>query len=151
MKRRSRRYPPQSITDTDFTGDIATFSDTLQNATLLLHNIEKAVKEVCLLINKKNLDVIIQSLNGVNLKEVTDYKYLGSNIENTTKYINIRIGIAWAAMNKMSQIWKSEIPKSTKISFFCAAVESILLYGSECRMLANALSKKLDGTYTRLL
>ena len=110
-KRRSRRYPPQRITDTDFTDDIATFSDTLKNATLLLHNIEIAIKEVGLLINEKktefisfNMNGIIQSLNGVSLKEVTDYKNLISHIENTAKDVNIRIGITWAAMNKMSQI-----------------------------------------------
>ena len=61
--------------DTDFTDDIATFSDTLQNATLLLLNIEMAAKEVGLLINEKktefmsfNLNGIIQSRNGVKLK-----------------------------------------------------------------------------------
>ena len=42
-----------------------------------------------------NLNGIIQSLNGVNLKEVTDHKYLGSHIEITAKDINIRIGITW--------------------------------------------------------
>ena len=38
VKRRSRRYPPQRITDTDFEDDIATFPDTLQNITLLIYN-----------------------------------------------------------------------------------------------------------------
>ena len=74
VKRRRRRYPPQRITDTDFADDIDTFSETLQNATLLLHNIKIAPKEVGLLINGKktefmsfSLNGIVQSLNGVNL------------------------------------------------------------------------------------
>ena len=48
--------------------------------------------------------------------KVTDCKYFGSYIENTAKDMNIRIAITWKAINKMSQIWKSEIPKSSKIS-----------------------------------
>ena len=51
-----------------------------------------------------NLNGIFQSLSGFYLKEVTDYKYLGSHIENTAKDKNIRIGITWRVMNKMSQI-----------------------------------------------
>ena len=111
VKGRSRRYLTQRITDTDFTDNITTFSDTLQNATLQLRNIEIAATEVGLLINKKktefmsfNLNGIFQSLSGFYLKEVTDYKYLGSHIENTAKDKNIRIGITWRVMNKMSQI-----------------------------------------------
>ena len=82
------------------------------------NNIEIAATEVGLLINEKkpefmsfNLNRIFQSLNGVYLKGVTDYKYLGSHIENTVKDKNIRIGITQTVMNKMSQIWKGEIPK----------------------------------------
>ena len=70
--------------------------------------------------NPKAFDVFRGKRNGTSdpngLKEVTDCKYFGSYIENTAKDINIRIPITWKAINKMSQIWKSEIPKSTKIS-----------------------------------
>ena len=100
VKRRSRRYSPQRITDTYFVNDTVTFSDTLQNATLLLHDIDITAKQVNPLKNEKktkfmsfNLSGIIQSLNGVHLKEVTDYKYLGSHKENTVKDTNSRISI----------------------------------------------------------
>ena len=84
-----------------FADDIAAFFDTLQNATLLLHNIEVAAKEVDILINGKKTWFMSFCLSW--------------------------IGIAWSAMNEMSQIWESEIPKSTEISFSRASVESILL------------------------
>ena len=59
--------------------------------------------------------------------------------------------ITLVGIKKMSQIWKSEVPKSTKNAFFRPAVDGILRYGCENWMLANKLSKKLDRTYTRLL
>ena len=58
---------------TNFSDVIATFSDTMQNAALLLHNAEIAAKEVDLLINKNKTEFMsfnwngtIQSLNRVS-------------------------------------------------------------------------------------
>ena len=38
-----------------------------------------------------------------------------------------------------------------KVNIFKAAVESILLYGSECWTLTKEEEHQLDGCYTRLL
>ena len=43
------------------------------------------------------------------------------------------------------------IAKSTKIKFFRACDENILLYGAETWTISKELEKRLDGTYTRLL
>ena len=51
----------------------------------------------------------------------------------------------------MRTLWKSNLSASLKISFFRAAVESILLYGAEGWTLSNRLEARLDGCYTRLL
>ena len=51
----------------------------------------------------------------------------------------------------MRSLWKSNLYKTLKISFFRAAVESILLYGAEGWTLTNKLESRLDGCYTRLL
>ena len=53
--------------------------------------------------------------------------------------------------NKIRTLWKSALPASLKISFFRAAVESILLYGTEGWKITNKLEARLDGCYTRLL
>lgn len=81
VERKSRKYPPQRIMVTDFADDIGTFSETLQNAVLLLQNIKISGKLAGKFINKtktefilSKMNSIIQSLNGVNS---TDYKYLG--------------------------------------------------------------------------
>lgn len=47
-------------------------------------------------------------------------------------------------------IWQSNIPRLTKLAFFRACVENMLLYGSEAWVI-KALQDQLDGTYTWLL
>ena len=53
------------------------------------------------------MNVVIKSLNGKNIKEVSDFKYLVSYIQSTEKYINIRLAKGWAALNEINSIWKA--------------------------------------------
>ena len=43
------------------------------------------------------------------------------------------------------------MPRATKVGVLFVAVESVLLYGSESWTLTEALTKRLDRLYTRLL
>ena len=54
-------------------------------------------------------------------------------------------------MGKLDNVWKSNLPRETKINFFRATDESILLYGSETWTTTEKMIEHLDGTYTRLL
>ena len=65
----------------------------------------------------------------------------------------VRKGLAWNACNKLHHIWQSGISNSTKLAFFRASVESILLVGAETWTMKSDLQERLDGTYmyTRLL
>ena len=63
----------------------------------------------------------------------------------------MRKALAWRALNGMTSVWKSNLPRHIKISFLSATVESILLYGSDCWSLTQALQKSLDGCFTRML
>ena len=91
------------------------------------------------------------TLTGKQLKCVKDFKYLGSWISSSEKDMNTRIGLAWAAANKMDIIWQSAMRTELKIQFFRSTVESVLLYGSESWTLTKKMEKRLDGNYTRLL
>ena len=93
----------------------------------------------------------IKSLNGKDIKKVSDFKYLGSYIQSTEKDMNIRLAKSWAALNKMNAIWKSRLPDRIKRNFFRATVESVLVYGSVSWTLTKALEKRLSGNYTRML
>ena len=49
----------------------------------------------------------MSSQNGERIKQVNDFKYLGSYIASTEHDINVRIGKAWSALNQLTNIWKS--------------------------------------------
>ena len=93
----------------------------------------------------------MKTLNGTVLKQVDDYKYLGSFVSSSEKDFKTRKGMAWSACNDLHHIWVSNISTKLKIQIFKAIVEPILLYGSETWTLSAKLEKRLDGTYTRLL
>ena len=100
-------------------------------------------------LNPKS-EIGMNSLDGSKIEKVNDFKYLGSY--TTTSYgMDLRIEQAWGAMNYLNKVWKSNIKRATKTKVFKASVESILLYGSDSWSLTKTLSKKLDGTYTRML
>ena len=71
----------------------------------------------------------LKLLDGTKLKEVNDFKYLGSWVYSTEEDIRIGKDLAWAAANKMKKIWKSNISMNLKERLFVATAESVLLYG----------------------
>ena len=104
----------------NYADDLAIVTYKTNEAILLLHTIEKAAKEIELSINTRKkkfisinqgIDEVIKSLNGNNIKEFSDFKYLGipwelalelassSYIQSTEQYINIRLTKSWAALN----------------------------------------------------
>ena len=91
------------------------------------------------------------TLEGKSLKQVNDFKYLGSWIAKSKKDMDVRIGMAWKALNKMEKVWKSGLHRLLKVKFFRATVESVLLYGAESWTLTKVMTRRLDGTYTRML
>ena len=90
-------------------------------------------------------------INGKPLEEVGDFKYLGSYIATTSRDINIRKGQAWKALESLNVFWKSGMSRKIKTKIFRAAVEPVLLYGSETWSLKKADIRALDGVYTRML
>ena len=121
----------------DYADDLALTSDTIDEASKLLHYVETAAREIGLYINVKKTEYIacnqegqIQSLDGTNIKSVKEFVYLGSNIQSTERDIAIRKGKAWGALDALNKIWKSKLPDKLKRKFFRATVESVLFYGS---------------------
>ena len=116
-----------------------------QNVGLFLN----AKKTKFIHINRTNDDKLYSS-DDSEIERVDDFLYLGSYTE-TDHDMNVRIAQAWNALHSLRKIWKSNISKHTKTKVFKACVESILLYGSESWTLNIARTKRLDGTYTRML
>lgn len=157
-KRTSRRNAAKTIVDVDYADDLAIMSDSIDNATDLLHSVEKTAREIGLYINATKTEFMsynqegqIKSLDGNEIKEVDNFVYLGSNVQSTEKDIQIRKAKAWVALNKLDRIWKSNMSSKLKRNFFKATVESVLLYGSTTWTLTKQQGARLDGTYTRML
>ena len=158
IKKRSRRYPAKTITDADYANDIALPANTPNQAETLLHSLEWAATSIGLHVNALKTEYMcynqtgnISTLDGTTLKLVDKFTYLGSSISSTEKDIDTRLMKAWAAIDRCSIIWKSDLTDKMKHSFFKVAVVSILLYGCTTWMLTKRLKKKLDGNYTRML
>ena len=98
-----------------------------------------------------NQEGSIHTLGGDIVKQVLSFIYLGSEVSDTESDVNIRIGKAWAALNKMKMIWESGLSDGLKRKFFRATVEAVLLYGSVTWTLTKHLEQRLSGTYTRML
>ena len=90
------------------------------------------------------------SSDGSPIELVQDFKYLGGYTDSGYDMITC-IGQAWSALNSLDKVWKAAIKNETKLKVFKASVETILLYGSESWTLNVAQSKKLDGSYTKML
>ena len=82
---------------------------------------------------------------------MNDFNYLGSKIISSESDIQVRIGSAWSALNKLTPIWKSNLDVSIKREFFRATVESVLTYSSQAWTLTKSLENKLNGAYTHML
>ena len=90
----------------------------------------------------------ISTLKGGSLKLVDKFANFGSSVSSTE---NAWLVKAWTAIDRLSVIWKSDLPDKIKCNFVPAAVVSILLYGCTTWMLTKRVEKKLDGNRTRIL
>ena len=57
----------------------------------------------------------------------------------------------WQSLNKMSNVWKSDLSNKRKLNLFRATSESILLYGCQTWTITKSEEARLDGCYTRML
>jgi len=157
----TRRIPNKYLTDLDFADDIALVSDSVDNAQIMISLIEKVALRIGLKINRPKTEyllvghfespVVITLSSGI-INEVKDFKYLGSWLMDSTKDFKVREALAWKVCIRLQKIWKSKsISRAVKLNLFLACVESTLLYNAVTWTLTNTLSKKLDGSYTRLL
>ena len=157
-KKRSRRYPAETITDANYADDIAILANTPNQAEILLHSLERAAAGIVLHVNAHKTEYMrfnqtghISKLEGTSLKLMDRFTYLGNSVLSTEKDIDTRLMKAWTAIDKLSNIWKSNLTDKMKRRFFQAAVVSILLYGCTTWTLTKRLEKKLDDNYTRTL
>ena len=117
------------LTDLDFADDLALVSEAIQNLEDLLHSLETSASQVGLYCNEGKTEFIsstgnllpLTSLNGINIKLVNDFKYLGSYINSSENDFKIRKGLAWKAYNKLNKIWHSNFSNTLKFQNFLSS------------------------------
>ena len=98
-------------------------------------------------------------LQGSPIKQVENFKYLGTWISNDgkcAKKIKARIAMAKETFSKLTNIFHNHnIRLNTKLNVLNTYVYSILLYGSECWTLSSDMTKRLEAVemwfYRRIL
>ena len=68
------------------------------------------------------------------LKLIGHFISLGSNISSTENDVNVRIGKAWTVIDRLSTIWKFDLPNEIKVDPFQAVAVSVLLHGYTTKM-----------------
>ena len=72
-------------------------------------------------------DGVISILNDKASKLVDHFPYFGIKISSTENDVNIHIEKSWTAIERLSSIWKYELPDKIEQGFFKVVVISILL------------------------
>ena len=100
-KERNRRNPAQTITDADYTDNIAVLANTLTQTKTLQHSLELAAAGIVLLVNADKTEYMcfnqrgdISTQKGSSLKLVDKFTYLGSSALSTKTDINTRLAKA---------------------------------------------------------
>ena len=135
-KKSGSRYPAKTITDADYSDDIALLANAPAQAEPPLHSLERAATGIGLHVNAHKMKYMcfnqtgdISTLGGSPLKLVDKFTYLGSSVSSNEKDIDTRLTKAWTAIDSLSVIWKPYLTDKMKRSFFQAAAVSILLFG----------------------
>ncbi|XP_038070002.1 uncharacterized protein LOC119739220 [Patiria miniata] len=112
-QKKSRHHQSLHLTDLDYVDDLALTADHLCDAQDLLTSLENAAAKVGLFLNAKRTEYMtineeshypIYTSDGTQLKEVSDFRYLGSYVADSKKDFFTRKGIAWSACNKLHNV-----------------------------------------------
>ena len=107
-----------------YANDQALLANTSAQAKSLLHSLKQVTKVIDLYMNTDKTEFMcfrqddaISTLNNKPLELIDHFTYLGSNISSAKSDINICIGKAWTAIDRLSTIWKSDpFDKKSRIS-----------------------------------
>ena len=142
----------------DYADDIAILASIPTQVESQVESVELVARGIDLYVNANkteymcfNREGAIPTLNGNPLKLIDRFTYLGSSVPSAESDVNMYQDKDWAANNRLSIIWKSDIPGKMKRDIFQATVVSILLYGCTTWTLTKRIEKTLDGNCTRFL
>ena len=156
-KARDRQYPAEIITDADYANDIVLLSNTPAQAKSLLHSLEQAAVGIKLNMNANKMEYTcfkwegtISTLSDGPLKLADKFVFHGSCVSSTKSDVNMHQAKTWTAINRLSDIWNSDLSDKITWNFYQAVFVSVLLYGWIIWTLTKDIEKKLDENWTKM-
>jgi hypothetical protein len=105
------------------------------------------------IVNKTTIANIVFTINGIPLKQVNEFKYLGWVLErsdNDWPAINRNVKRARMAWGQLSKMLTVEIADTKAMAtIYEAVVQAVLLYGAESWVLMAAMIQKLETFHHR--
>ena len=158
-------FGPFELGDLEYADDTALFSNTLEEITQALTVFDEEAKKLGLQINWDKTELMLVgdgpepqplTFDGIQVKFVSKFKYLGSTIANNGDLrpeITRRRALAMSAMKSLARpLWNQRsVSRKTKMRVYNSTVLSILLYGAESWPLNKSLSARIDGFDSRAL
>ena len=115
-KAKSRRYPPEAITNAYYADYITLLEITPTETESLLHSLEQTTGDINLHVDADktvymcfNLEGAISNLNGGCLKSVEKFTYLSSSVSSTESDVSMRLAKMWTAIDCLLILWKSDL------------------------------------------
>ena len=86
---------------------------------------------------------------GDPINHVSDFRYLGSMVASGSSDRKRRKSLAWCALWKLEQLWKSpHISITTKVKLFNTTCVTMLLYGCESWVISQDMENKINALTT---
>ena len=149
----SRRYPAKTITDTDFTDDIALLANAPAQAETLPHSLERVAAGICVHVNAHKTEYMcfnqtgdISTLNG-SFSATSWQVHLPRKqcLINRKRHRHVT-SKSMDSNNSQSVIWKLDLTDKMKRSFFQAVVVSMLLYRCATWTPIKRMEKNMTAT-----
>ena len=148
-----------------FAGDLVLLSSTESGLQRALNSFADACNSAGMKIStakaevlhlSRNSDQCALQVNGVTLKQVENFKYLGvafTSDEKQDEELDTRIGKASAVMRALqySVVLKRELSKKAKLSIFKTVFVPILTYGHESLVLTERVRSQVQAFDMRFL
>lgn len=161
MQEALHKYEPtlsiggRQICNLRFADDIDLMASNETDLQTLTKRLDNAASQFGMEINTEKSQILVNgdaskrtqiSVGGQVLQEVEAFKYLGVTLTkdgSSTKEVKTRLGMATAALTRLTKIWKSTIDFKVKLKLYKSLVVSILLYGCEAWTLTADLEKRI--------
>ena len=117
-------------------------------------NVGKGKTEYQLKRSKKSGDVVhdvIRALDGKEVECVDAYTYLGQQPGAELRAFNKRKALAWCAVRKFDQLWKSSGHRSIKEQFFKSIVQTVFVYGGQGWPSTAEWTRRIDTANDRMM